>query len=186
MSGARTVEDMPAIQGLLQRLGFVKLRGYGLELTTDGRIVSSRPVLDDGTGSRVVGWQDGDVAIWKLSRFAEGSTDGERQTQKPAQAAAPAADAMAAIAAAAAASRAVAVAAEPVISAASAAVEPALTRPSAAVIPAEVAAEPAVDEDDWEWTIALARARVAVEEAEAAVPPEPPISRRAPASHVVV
>ena len=34
-----------------------------------------------------------------------------------------------------------------------------------------VAAEPVVDEDDWEWTIALARARVAVEEAETARPP---------------
>src|SRR5215510_5092026 len=61
---------MPTIQHLLQRWGFVKLRRYGLELTSDGRILSTRPaVLDDGTGGRIVGWQDGDVAIWKLSRW---------------------------------------------------------------------------------------------------------------------
>jgi hypothetical protein len=40
-------------------------------------------------------------------------------------------------------------------------------------MPVEVAGEPPVDEDDWEWTIALARARTAVDEAEMARPPEP-------------
>src|ERR1043165_9908 len=55
LCGARTVEDMPAIQHLLRRWGFVKLRRYGLELTPDGRIVSHRPVLDDGTGGRAGG-----------------------------------------------------------------------------------------------------------------------------------
>jgi hypothetical protein len=39
------------------------------------------------------------------------------------------------------------------------------------VISAQVAADSPVDEDDWEWTIALARARAAVEEAETARPP---------------
>lgn len=58
---------MAAIRHLLERWGLVKLSRYGLELTPDGRIVSRRPVLDDGTGVRIVGWQDGDVAIWKLS-----------------------------------------------------------------------------------------------------------------------
>jgi hypothetical protein len=62
-----SIPVMASLQGLLQRWGFVKLRRYGLELTRDGRIVSTRPVLDDGTGSRVVGWRDGDVSIWKLS-----------------------------------------------------------------------------------------------------------------------
>jgi hypothetical protein len=135
---------MPAIQQLLQRWGFVKLRRYGLELTSDGRILSTRPaVLDDGTGGRVVGWQDGDVSIWKLSRWSSGVGE------TPAALAAPVAP----------------------------------SRASARVIPAEVAGEAVVEEDDWEWTIALARARVAVEEAEAARPPalaprpEPPAPR---------
>ncbi|HMG22503.1 MAG TPA: hypothetical protein VK607_14320, partial [Kofleriaceae bacterium] len=61
---------MPSIQDLLQRWGFVKLRRYGLELTSDGRILSTRPVLDDGTGKQVVGWHDSDVAIWKLSPWS--------------------------------------------------------------------------------------------------------------------
>ena len=61
---------MPSLQGLLQRWGFVKLRRYGLELTPDGRVRSTRPaVLDDGAGGRIVGWCDGDVAIWKFSSW---------------------------------------------------------------------------------------------------------------------
>src|ERR1041385_1319444 len=62
---------MPGLQDLLQRWGFVKLRRYGLDLTADGRIVSTRPVLNDGTGSRIVGWREGDVSIWKLSSWAD-------------------------------------------------------------------------------------------------------------------
>lgn len=132
---------MSAIQHLLRRMGFVKLRSYGLALTTDGRIVSTRgAVLDDGAGGPIVGWQDGDVAIWKLSRWADPPP-------------------------------------EPVVFAAATPApppppSPPPVAPSAHVMSAEVAAEPAVDEDDWEWTIALARARAAVEEVEAALPPE--------------
>jgi len=144
---------MPSIQALLQRWGFVKLRSYGLELTSDGRILSTRPavLLDDGTGKPVVGWHDGDVAIWKLSPWSE-------------QSAAPPA--------------------LPDISAGSAAIAPPVAAPvpagpSARVMRVEVAGEPVVDEDDWEWTIALARARVAVEETESARPP--PLARREPA-----
>ena len=160
---------MPAIQHLLRRWGFVKLRRYGLELTSDGRIVTHRPVLDNGTGGRIVGWQDGDVAIWKLSPWAEGSV-----TAAPAEAEA-----------AVAPESAPAPVAEPVkpsIPAASIASDPAPSRPSARVMSAEVAGEPVVDEDDWEWTIALARARVAVDETETARPPEPvrPPRREAP------
>lgn len=145
---------MPAIQHLLQRWGFVKLRRYGLELTVEGRILSTRPaVLDDGTGGRIVGWQDGDVSIWKLSRWSGspgvGSLVASGLSGPPAKAP----------------------------------LQVAPSRPSARVIPADVAGERTVDEDDWEWTIALARARVAVEEAEAARPPvvapspEPPALR---------
>jgi hypothetical protein len=158
---------MPAIQHLLRRWGFVKLRRYGLELTPDGRIVSNRPVLDDGTGARVVGWQDGDVAIWKLSPWAEGSVS---TTPPAAEVAAPPVLASPPEPA------------KPSIPEASEAAAPP-SRPSARVMSAEVAGEPAVDEDDWEWTIALARARFAVDEAEAAWPPTPappPPRREAP------
>jgi hypothetical protein len=157
---------MTAIQHLLQRWGFVQLRRYGLELTSDGRILSARPaVLDDGTGGRIVGWQDGDVSIWKLSRWSEaprvgsevasGATGGVTRgvivmPPAPAPAVRPAI---------------------PASSEARATAVPPPSRPSARVIPADVAGEPTVDEDDWEWTIALARARVAVEEAEVARPP---------------
>ena len=141
---------MPAFQRLLQHLGFVKLRRYGLSLTSDGRIVSTRSaVLDDGTGAKVVGWQDGDVSIWKLSAWNEA---GEVIPLVPAR---------------------------PVIPAASPVAPAPASPPSAPVIRAAVAAEPQVDEDDWEWTIALARARVAVDEAEVARPPEP-VRRAAP------
>jgi hypothetical protein len=152
---------MPAIQQLLQRWGFVQVRRYGLELTSDGRILSTRPaVLDDGTGGRIVGWQDGDVSIWKLSRWSgapgvgPGVATGVTAPPGPPPPAA--------------------IAAIPSSSETSAGAAP--SRPSARVIPAEVAGEPMVDEDDWEWTIALARARVAVEETETARPP-PVVSR---------
>jgi hypothetical protein len=151
---------MPAIQQLLQRWGFVQLRRYGLELTSEGRILSTRPaVLDDGTGGRIVGWQDGDVSIWKLShRSSAAGVGGEVATRVTAPPAPPPGPPPAAV-----------TPAIPTSSEASAGAPP--SRPSARVIPAEVAGEPVVDEDDWEWTIALARARVAVEETEVARPP---------------
>lgn len=43
----------------------------------------------------------------------------------------------------------------------------ALAPPTGLVTPVAVAPEPAVEEDDWEWTIALARARAAAEEPQA-------------------
>jgi hypothetical protein len=148
---------MPAIQHLLRRWGFVKLRSYGLELTADGRILSTRPaVLDDGTGGRIVGWQDGDVSIWKLSRWSGPPRVGPEVASGVIMTPAPAPAARPAI---------------PAPSEASAATGAAPSRSSARVIPADVAGEPTVDEDDWEWTIALARARVAVEETQAARPP---------------
>src|ERR1041384_5173174 len=127
---------MPAIQHLLRRGGFVKLRRYGLELTSDGRIVTHRPVLDNGTGGRIVGWQDGDVAIWKLSPWAEGSVTaapapgGGGTRFAPESAPAPVAEPV-----------------KPSIPAASIASDPAPNRPSARVMSAEVAGEPVVDEE---------------------------------------
>lgn len=164
---------MSAIQHLLRRWGFVQLRKYGLELTSDGRILSSRPVLDDGTGGRVVGWQDGDVSIWKLSPWSGSPGVGSAVTTPVEVTSVGLAVALPpaptpAISRGTAASKAVETDAEP-------------ARPSAGVISAPVAADPPVDEDDWEWTIALARARAAVEEAEV----EPALPRATPRSTVI-
>jgi hypothetical protein len=148
---------MPSFQGLLQRWGFVKLRRYGLELTPDGRILSTRPaVLDDGTGNPIVGWRDGDVSVWKFSSWRAEAT-AVAQVAHPVAMPQPAA---------------------PPVAPAPAEPPPfaprAPARPSAAVMAVDVAGEPTVDEDDWEWTIALARARTSVDEVEFARPPEPP------------
>src|SRR6185312_4149149 len=62
---------MGAIHNLLARMGYVKLDRYGLLLTSEGRILSSRPaVLDDGLGGRIVGWEEGDLAAMELERWA--------------------------------------------------------------------------------------------------------------------
>lgn len=61
---------MSAIDSVLKRFGFIKLSRYGLVLTPEGRIMSLRPaVLDDGLGSRIVGWADGDLAAMDLEKW---------------------------------------------------------------------------------------------------------------------
>jgi len=60
---------MPAIEHLLKRMGFVRLTKYGLVLTPEGRIMSLRPVLDDGSGGQIVGWRDRDLASAELQRW---------------------------------------------------------------------------------------------------------------------
>src|SRR3954470_18999273 len=57
---------MGNVHKLLERLGFVRLRDFGLLLTPDRRIVTTRQVLDDGFGGRVVGYADGDLAAMEL------------------------------------------------------------------------------------------------------------------------
>ncbi|HEY0190602.1 MAG TPA: hypothetical protein VGC42_05725, partial [Kofleriaceae bacterium] len=55
----------------MRRWGFVKLDTYGLALTPEGRVLSTRPgVLDDGAGGRIVGWADGDLAMAELKEWA--------------------------------------------------------------------------------------------------------------------
>ena len=141
-------------QRLLQRWGFVKLDRYGLVLTGDGRVMTTRPaVLDDGAGGRIVGWQEGDPVMSEL------------RTCEPRRAAP-------AVAAPIAPSPAARVVAEsqaiPVVSASTSAAEPGEAGAvagavsaalSAAMTAVAVAPEPVVEEDDWEWTIALAKAR---------------------------
>jgi hypothetical protein len=119
----------------------VKLDRYGLVLTEQGRVLTTRPaILDDGTGGKIVGWQDSDPAMSEL-RTCETSRVSRSQASARSPQLPPATTAI------------------QVVSASS---EPP-TAPSAAVMAAPVAPEPVVDEDDWEWTIALAKARAAGE-----------------------
>lgn len=61
---------MPAFKNLLAKLGFVRLDSYGLVLTPEGRILATRPaILDDGFGGKIVGWDEGDLAVMELSRW---------------------------------------------------------------------------------------------------------------------
>lgn len=174
---------MPAIDNLMKRLGFVKLADYGLVLTPEGRIISMRPaVLDDGFGGRIVGWEDGDLAAAELEKWEPARPASKqaaatrlaappvplsrhtapmpvvarplpaRVTQPVAVVAAPA-PAPVAIAAPAPAKRASA---------------PVITAPAVAAAPI-VAPAPVVEEDDWEWTIAIARARSAADDVQEAV-----------------
>ncbi len=62
---------MGAIDNFLKRRGYAKLDRYGLVLTPDERVLSTRPaVLDDGLGGKIVGWADGDLATMELDRWA--------------------------------------------------------------------------------------------------------------------
>ena len=174
---------MPAIDRLMKKLGYVKLAGYGLVLTPEGRVMSMRPaVLDDGLGGRIVGWQDGDLAAMELEKW------------EPAR---PAPKAAVATRVAAAPRPPIPTRPVPVVTAVptmvvretslpmSVAQVPSIRPlPVAAAAPAAasgraaasgpaaasgiVAPEPVVEEDDWEWTIAIARARAAAEDSELA------------------
>lgn len=160
---------MPAIHSMMKRLGFVRLRDYGLVLTPEGRILSIRPaVLDDGLGGRIVGWKDDDLAAMELDRWSE---LGRAMAAKPASRPAVATPvAVRPIAPLAPPPTPRAVAAPPIPAAPARPIAPptAPTRPNPAVVTRSVAPEPVVEEDDWEWTIAIARARAAAEEAEQA------------------
>ena len=171
---------MPAIHSMMKRLGFVRLRDYGLVLTPEGRILSIRPaVLDDGLGGRIVGWKDDDLAAMELDRWSE---LGRAMAAKPASRPAVATPvAVRPIAPLAPPPTPRAVAAPPIPAAPARPIAPptAPTRPNPAVVTRSVAPEPVVEEDDWERTIAIARARAAAEEAElAAAAAQRPSQRR--------
>src|SRR5687768_4485877 len=72
---------MGTIQRVLERFGFVRLRDYGLLLTPDRRVLSTRSdVRDDGFGQRVVGWADDDLVTMELPAW---STAPEQQAAQP-------------------------------------------------------------------------------------------------------
>jgi hypothetical protein len=182
---------MSAIHSVMKRLGFVKLRDYGLVLTPDGRILSIRPaVLDDGLGGRIVGWKDDDLAAMELDRWSElGRAMAAKPASLPAVARPVAVRPIAPLPATPRPAPPIAaVAAPPVPAKPIARALPGMpplsaqapSAPVPVVVTPAVASEPVVEEDDWEWTIAIARARAAAEEVEqAAVTARPPQRRRA-------
>jgi hypothetical protein len=181
---------MGAIDNFLRRFGYAKLDRYGLILTGDDRVLSSRPaVLDDGLGGKIVGWTDDDLAAMELEHWGAARKVAPakpvaaiRSVQQPAPRAAQVV---------APAAKLPGVAPAPVMSApklpgvspfAETVALPAPTpaRPPIAPMPAPVivapapapapvvAAEPELTEDEWEWEIAMARARAAAEDVQEA------------------
>jgi hypothetical protein len=136
---------MGAFKSLLGRWGYAKLDDYGLVLSPEDRVIATRStILDDGAGTPVVGWRDGDLAAAELGRWGEAKT----QLQAPAP-------------------KAPAPPPAPVIRA----TPPPAPKPMRATPPPP---PPKVEtEDEWEWEIAMARARAAAEEVSVATPPEP-------------
>ena len=141
---------MGAIERFLAKWGYAKLDRYGLVLTPDDRILSTRPaVLDDGIGGRIVGWRTQDLAASELETWTPGVVKARREILTISLPAAPP-------------PRPVVFAPEPAPAPTPAgAPAPALAWPvAAAPAPAPVVApEPPVEEDEWEWEIAVARAR---------------------------
>jgi hypothetical protein len=127
---------------LLQRW----LERYGLVLTPEGRVLSTRPVvLDDGYGGKIVGWLDDDLAAMELERWGAPPPP-PKAPAKPVAA---------------------------IDRLQSRPISPPPVKPVVVAAPppppAPVAAEPPVEEDEWEWEIAMARARAAAAEVEEAV-----------------
>jgi hypothetical protein len=171
LRGARR-RSVAVFEDLLRRLGFVKLGRYGLTLTADDRVVSRRPaVLDDGAGQRVVGWRDDDLAMAELAPWHP-ALDGAHPAARRAQFSATKPPRLPGGAAPrGGAGRA---GAQPGSRPASAPAQVVAPVPATAM-PVAVAPEAVVDEDDWEWSIALARARVAADEATAPLVPLQPM-----------
>ncbi|HEY5934349.1 MAG TPA: hypothetical protein VIU61_06940 [Kofleriaceae bacterium] len=123
---------MGVVHKLLERMGFVRLRDYGLILTADRRVVTTRTVLDDGFGSQIVGWPNGDLAVIELAAAPPEPPPRVPPPRPPALAAA---------------------LAPPV---------PQAAIPVAVESPDTDRTESGeLTEDEWEWEIAVARARAA-------------------------
>ncbi len=158
---------MGAIDNFLRRWGYTKLDRYGLVVTPEGRVISTRPsVLDDGLGGKIVGWLEGDLAAMELEPWGGAKKRKPKRISAPAglhkAPPAPPAQAAAPIAAAPIAPAPVA----PTVSAPAPIAAPApVAAPAPAPAPVVAAAEEP-EEDDWEWEIAMARARAAADEAE--------------------
>jgi hypothetical protein len=173
---------MGALDSLMRRLGFARLDRYGLVLTSDERVISMRPaVLDDGLGSKIVGWLEGDLAAMELEHWgavkpatAKPIAAPASLHRLPARIVAPAAP----IAppspppntSPAAFAPTVMPPPRPLPGVAPAPIAP-IAAPIAVAAPAAapvVAAGEEPGEDEWEWEIAMARARAAAEQVEQA------------------
>ncbi len=164
---------MGAFDNFLKSRGYAKLDRYGLVLTSDDRVLSTRPaVLDDGLGGKIVGWAEGDLAAMELDRYGSGGTPAPAKTLKP-----PAERVPATVPRQPASMPTVApmTSAVPMPMPAAAMAKgtpdpfPVTTapRPSAvatAVSAPQIADAPELTEDEWEWEIAMARVRAVAED----------------------
>jgi hypothetical protein len=124
---------------LMKRLGFVRLADYGLVLTPEDRVQSTRPhVLEDAMGSPIVGWLEGDLAVAELPPFGSAAPKHAKQFTIPSAA---------------------------LIASLSAPALPKFIDPAENAEPRATEPEPGTD---WEWELALARARAAADESESA------------------
>ncbi|HTL32346.1 MAG TPA: hypothetical protein VL326_04450 [Kofleriaceae bacterium] len=167
---------MGALDNFLRRFGYAKLDRYGLMLTGDDRVLSTRPaVLDDGLGGKIVGWTDDDLAAMELEHI------GVPKAKAPAKPiAAPASlhvlppapppmpIAAKVVAPAAKVASAPKLPGMPPVAVAPIAQPPVVQAPVIAPEPPKVADEPAEGEDEWEWDIMMAKARAAAEEVQQA------------------
>ena len=177
---------------LLRRFGLVRLGQYGLLVTPDDRIMSTRPtVLDDGIGGKIVGWRETDLAAMELDRWPAAAklvkNGGRPLVTQPLPTIA-----MPPMAFVLEGPRTVDLGPRPESGRRSdrspkpeapgpvsmpwpvAAPAPMVVARPAVVAPAPVPAvapDPGVEEDEWEWEIAMARARAAAEAIEAPAPP---------------
>ena len=170
--------SMGAIDNFLRRFGYAKLDRYGLMLTGDDRVLSTRPaVLDDGLGGKIVGWTDDDLAAMELEHIGVPKKKGPAKRiaapaslhQLPkAPPPMPVAAKLIAPAAPVVVAPVAPVASAPKLPGMPPVVAAPVVAPPAAVVAPQVAAEPELTEDEWEWEIAMARARAVAEEVQQA------------------
>ena len=190
---AAITKGMGAIDNFLRRFGYAKLDRYGLMLTGDDRVLSTRPaVLDDGLGGKIVGWTDDDLAAMELEHIGVPKKKAATPIAAPASLhqlpkAPPPMPVAAKVIAPAAPIAPVAKAAPKLPGMPPAVVAPVVKAAAPVVVaPPQVAAEPELTEDEWEWEIAMARARAVAEEvqqaaasiASAATAPRAPVKRK--------
>jgi hypothetical protein len=174
---------MGAVVKLLERLGFVRLRDFGLIISPERRLLTTRSaVLDDGFGGIVVGWSDSDLATTELTRWGTTSAVSAKPVSPPQPMIAP-------VLAPQPTKLAPVPPREPMKLAPVPPPQPIKLAPArplsvelAAGAAEQVAPQPCEDSpDEWEWEIAMARARAASEDAAPSSPnPAPrPITPRA-------
>jgi hypothetical protein len=190
---------MGAIENFLRRFGYAKLDRFGLLLTGDGRVLTNRPhILDDGLGGKIVGWTDDDLAAMELEHWGAPKPEpakrvaGKKVIQPPprpvARPTVPTPVVTAPVVAAPVVAAPVTAAPAPVVAAPAPKLPGVAPAPVIVAPPAPVVAEEEpVEDDEWEWTIAMARARAAAEEVQQAAVsiPKAASAPRAPASSYV-